>query len=99
LLGKPALIVIHHEYCSDRCERLLALIDRLNGLKCSLVWRSLSEVVRRASRQRELSPASLEVEMYGKELLLENRSSGGKRYMVRRRESEPRDIKSIRAGH
>ena len=32
LLGKPCFIVIHHEYCSDDCERLVEFIDQLNAL-------------------------------------------------------------------
>jgi hypothetical protein len=40
----------------------------------------------------------MEVEMYGTQLQLENQSRQRKRYLVRRRESEPSSIKEIRAG-
>ena len=63
LLGKPVIIIIHHDYCSDHCKRLVDFVDRLNALKCRLTWRSLGEVVRRTCRQRELSPGVTEVEM------------------------------------
>jgi hypothetical protein len=36
--------------------------------------------------------------MYGKELRLEHKSGERKRYLVRRRESEPSDINEIRSG-
>jgi len=98
LLGKPAIIVIHHDYCSDRCRRLVDFIQGLNALKCALEWRSLGEVVRRSCRQRKLSPTLIEVEMYGKELRLENRSRQPQRYLIRRRESEPLSIKEVLAG-
>jgi hypothetical protein len=97
LLGKPAIIVIHHDYCSDRCRRLVDFIQGLNALKCALEWRSLGEVVRRSYRQRRLSPTLMEVEMYGKELRLENRSRQPQRYLIRRRESEPLSIKEVLA--
>ena len=29
LLGKPVLILIHHDYCSDHCARLVSFIERL----------------------------------------------------------------------
>jgi hypothetical protein len=98
LLGKPAIIVIHHDYCSDHCSRLVNFIERLNALKCPLTWQSLGEVVRRSCRQRELSPGVVEVEMYGSELRIENRSGQWRRYLIRRRESDPSGIREIRAG-
>jgi hypothetical protein len=66
-------------------------------LKCPLTWRSLGEVVRRSCRQRELSPGMMEVEMYATQLQLENQSRQWKRYLIRRRESEPSSVKEIRA--
>jgi hypothetical protein len=98
LLGKPVIIIIHHDYCSDHCKRLVDFVDRLNALKCRLTWRSLGEVVRRSCRQRKLSPGVTEVEMYATQLQLENQSRERKRYLIRRRESEPSSIKEIRAG-
>jgi hypothetical protein len=95
LLGKPAIIIIHHDYCSDHCRRLVDFIDQLNALKCRLAWRSLGEVVRRSWRQRELSPDAVEVEMYGSELRVENYSGQAKRFLIRRRECEPTAIREI----
>jgi len=98
LLGKPAIIVIHRDYCSDHCRRLINFVERLNALKRPLKWRSLGEVVRRSFRQREIAPGMVEVEMYGTEMRIENRSERRKRYLLRRRESVPSGIKEIRAG-
>jgi hypothetical protein len=95
LLGKPAIAVIHHDYCSDGYKRLVDFINRLNALKCKLEWRSLGEVVRLSCRQRQLSSALIEVEMYGTELRLENCSQQRKRYVLRRRESEPLNIRRV----
>jgi hypothetical protein len=97
LLGKPVIIIIHHDYCSDHCRRLVDFVDRLNALKCRLTWRSLGDVVRRSCRQRQFSPEVMEVEMYGTELQVENHSEKRKRFIVRRRESDPSTIKEVRA--
>jgi hypothetical protein len=97
LLGKPCLVVIHHDFCSDGCVRLVQFIDQLNALKVPLAWRSLGDVVRRSYRQKELSPESVEIEMYGSELLIENGSDRAKRYFVGRREREPHTIESLHA--
>jgi hypothetical protein len=95
LLGKPAIIVIHHDYCGDHCSRLINFIEQLNALKCAPTWRSLGEVVRRSCRQREASPDEIEVEMYGTELRIENHSDQPKRFLIRRRECEPSAIREI----
>ncbi len=95
LLGKPAITVIHHDYCSDHCARLVNFIEQLNALPCAPTWRNLAEVVRRSYRQREISPGAVEVEMYGTELRIENRSGQSKRYFIKRRESQPSAIERI----
>ena len=95
LLGKPAIAVIHHDYCSDHCARLVNFIEQLNALPCAPTWRNLGEVVRRSYRQREISSGALEVEMYGAELRVENRSHEPKRFLIRRRECEPSAIQRI----
>jgi hypothetical protein len=98
LLGKPAIAIIHHDYCSDRCARLIDFIQRLNALRRAPTWRNLGEVVRRSCRQREVSPANVEVEMYGTELRIENRSDQPKCFVIRRRECEPSAIQQICMG-
>jgi hypothetical protein len=95
LLGKPAIIVIHQDYCSDHYSRLINFIGRLNALKYPPTWRSLGEVVRRSCRQMALSSGEVEIEMYAAELRIENRSEQPKHFLVRRRECEPSAIREI----
>jgi hypothetical protein len=98
LLGKPCLVVIHHDFCSGGYARLAQFIDQLNALKVPLNWRSLGDVVRRSYRQKEITPDSVEIEMYGNELLIENRSQRAKSYFIRRREHDHNSIESLHAG-
>ncbi|MEP7072336.1 MAG: hypothetical protein ABI839_08105, partial [Verrucomicrobiota bacterium] len=97
LLGKPAIISIHHDFCRGHCWRLVAFVDSLNALKCPLQWRSLGEVVRRSFRQREASPGTMEIEMYASELRLENRSGQRRQYRISKREPDPTAIAKIEA--
>jgi hypothetical protein len=98
LLGKPAIAVIHHDYCSDRGARLINFIQRLNALPGAPTWRNLGDVVRRSCRQREVLSARVEVEMYGTELRIENRSREPKHFLIKRRECEPLAIDQISTG-
>jgi hypothetical protein len=98
LLGKPCLVVIHHDFCSDGYARLGRLIDQLNALKIPLAWRRLGEVLRRSYRQKAVSPDSVAIQMYGNELLIQNRSHQATSYLIRRRERDSAGIESIYAG-
>jgi hypothetical protein len=98
LLGKPCLVVIHHDFCGDGYAQLSHFIGQLNALQAPMVWRSLGDVLRRSYRQREVSPDSIEIEMYGSELQIENRSERAKSYFVRRREPHPNSIETLQAG-
>ena len=74
LLGKPCLIVAHHDFFKDDCAGLIELIEKLQSLNCSLRWHPLGEAIRRACRHRATQAGVEEVEMYGNELLIDNPS-------------------------
>lgn len=98
MLGKPCIAVVHHNDCHDNCRHVVDFIDRLNRLNARLVWRDLGTVVRRSFRQRKLSSNATQIEMFGKEILLENTSSDPKYFCVRKHESSLDQIQEIRAG-
>ena len=98
LLGKPCIVVVHHDFCRDQSAHLVEFVNRLNGLNCRLFWRSLGDVVRRSCRQREVTKGHIETEMYGGELCLENHSEQRKRFRITKRESNPSAVKGIEVG-
>ena len=98
LLGKPAIVVSHHDFCRDGCSRIVPFIDRLNALPVPLVWRCLGDVVKRSYRQRKLATDSTEIEMYCNQAVIENKAKDAQTYVVRRREHQPDSIEHIRAG-
>jgi hypothetical protein len=97
LLGKPIIIVIHHDFCRNRCAELAAFIQRLNRLKGGMIWRDLGEVVRRSQRHKATDTGEVEVEMYGSELRLDNEAAIRRRFRVIRRETDPSGVKAIDA--
>jgi len=98
LLGKPCIMLIHHEYCWDGGKALLAAIDELNALYGRLNWCNLGEVVRRGFRQRNLPDGRVAVEMYGSEVQLKNATSQKLKYVIHKRENAPALIQEIRVG-
>ena len=95
LLGKPLLIVIHHDFCRDSCARLIDFVQQVNSLTSPPAWRGLGEVVRRSFRQQLLSADLMQIEMYGRELRLKNRSEQSRQVIVKRRECEPESISRV----
>jgi len=98
LLGKPCIVVIHHNDCHDGCRHVVEFMERLNRLNARLRWTNLGEVVRRSFRQREISPGVMEVEIFGNQVRLENHSSLEKKFRCNKQESNASAIKDIRAG-
>jgi hypothetical protein len=98
LLGKPCIIVVHHNDCHDDCRHVAEFIERLNAMNARLVWRNLEEVVRHSFRQRKLSTGTIEIEMFGKELLVENLSNHVQNFSICKRESAPEQVSQILVG-
>lgn len=98
LLGKPCLVVIHHDFFRDRGARLVELVNRLNALNCRLSWGSLGDVLRSSCRQREVAPNLVEMEMYGSEVRVENHSEQQRRFSIAKQESDGLAVKEIRVG-
>ncbi len=97
LLGKPCLIVAHHDFFKDDCAGLIELIEKLGSLNCRLLWRPLGEVIRRACRRRVNGVGEEEVEMYGNELLIHNPSGHMVNVHVRKRENEADLVAEVRS--
>ena len=95
LLGKPCLIVSHHDFFKDSGTEVIELIEKLQSLNCSLRWRPLGQVIRRACRRRFARTGVEEVEMYGNELVIDNPSNEVIEVCVRKRENQADDVAEI----
>lgn len=98
LLGKPCLIVIHHDWCRGGCTHLTDFIDRLNSLNCPLSWTTLGEVVRSSSRQREVSLDHVEMEIYGNEAHVANTAKRRRKFVISKQETNPSSVSTISVG-
>ena len=88
LLGKPCLIVSHHDFFKHGGALVIEFIEKLRSLNCSLHWRPLGDVLRRACRRRTYREGIEEFEMYGNELFIENPSDQLIDVQVRKRENQ-----------
>lgn len=85
LLGKPCLIVAHHDFFKNDGLALIELIEKIGTLKSQLHWRPLGQVIRRACRRRTTGRGEAELQMYGNELIVDNPSDEPIRVKIKRR--------------
>lgn len=95
LLGKPCIIVTHHDSFRKGYDELVALVDRINALSKNICWRNLGGLARRSCRERALCETEVDVQMYGTALEIENYSSIGKRFRVTKRETGGCNVQSV----
>jgi len=88
LLGKPCLIVAHHDCFKDGGAALIELIEKIGALNCCLRWRPLGQVIQRACRRRAKGAGAEELEMYGNELLIDNPSDQAIEVRIRKRKNQ-----------
>jgi hypothetical protein len=93
LLGKPCLIVTHHD--GFKGSELFDLISKLNGLSWTLRWRSLGEVIMRSVRTETRSNGTHVARMYGTRALLANESGEPRETAVVKEESDPDSVNAV----
>lgn len=97
LLGKPCLIVTHHEDFHHDCRELVDFIDQISSLKALLTWRPLGDVIRRAYRQRLRGDGVLKVTMFGSEIVIKNPDAISRHVVVEKIEHNPGGIDRVEA--
>lgn len=87
LLGKPCILVVHHDAFSAGARSLLAFLAELRALNGSLEWRPLHDTVVRSYRMRPGDGDSCAVQMVANELIVTNESCEPVTYRFSKREA------------
>ena len=95
LLGKPCLIVAHHEFFRDGNASMIRLLEGLQARNCSLKWQTLGAVIRKACRRRSMGLGMEEVQMYGTELVLLNSREHALQVLIRKNESDTSAVREV----
>jgi hypothetical protein len=95
LLGKPCLIVAHHDAFRDHARNLVDFIERLNSLSWHLVWRSLGDVILRSFRNRGLDDGTSAVQMFATRLVVENPGPEPCRVLLTKKENDPDCVQGV----
>jgi hypothetical protein len=63
-LGKPALIVEHHDYFRNGYEKVQALAEQINRLSDAISWCGLEDIVRATCLKRQRDDGTFDVQFY-----------------------------------
>jgi hypothetical protein len=95
LLGKPCLMVAHHEVFKDHGRELVEFIERLNSLKWNLRWSSLGDAISHSFKVRSGFREMCAIQMYAEHLVIENSSDEPREAVALKEESDPDCVKAV----
>lgn len=95
LLGKPCLVVAHHEVFKAGARGLMEFIGKLNSLNWKLRWCSLGEVIDHSFKLFKNSGRMHSVNMFAEQLILENRSAEPTEFVVTKQEKDPGSVSAV----
>jgi hypothetical protein len=81
-LGKPALLVEHHNYFKDGYGSLAATVRMLRRMEPRLVWTNLATICSRASLTRRLEGGEVLVRFYTDRFQLHNDTNDSRCYLL-----------------
>lgn len=95
LLGKPCLIVGHHEVFKDGGRELVEFVDKLNALKWNLRWKPLGDLILHSFRIRNEIEGKIGIQMFAQGLHIENQSGEPREYTFLKEEEDPNSVKAV----
>ena len=95
LLGKPCLMVAHHEVFKAQGRELMEFIGRLNSLTWNLRWCSLGDAISHSFKVRNYAGGKRAIQMYAERLVIENPSVEPREAAVTKEERDPDCVQAV----
>jgi hypothetical protein len=95
LLGKPCLMVAHHEVFKGGAQELVEFIGKLNSLNWKLHWCSLGEVINQSFKFHKASDGRQSVQMFSEQAVLENPSTEAWEFVAMKPEEDSESVKAV----
>jgi hypothetical protein len=94
-LGRPALVVEHHEYFRNGCGTWEEFVAELYKLEPALSWPTLTTQLTRSCLKRSLSNGSVEIQFFTRRFQLVNREQGPGRFLLSKHEPDSAAIEEV----
>jgi hypothetical protein len=95
LLGKPCLVVAHHDVFRDHGRDLVDFIAKLNSLKWNLRWRPLGDAISHSFTVRNQPNGPDVVRMFAENLVMENPSKEPRESVFMKEEGDPDCVRAV----
>ena len=94
-LGRPALLVEHHEYFRNGCRTLEEFVAELYKLEPALSWPTLTDQLLQSCLKRSLGNGLTEVQFFTRRFQLANRERGPGRFLLSKHEPDSAAIQRV----
>jgi hypothetical protein len=94
-LGKPALLVEHHNYFKDGYDKIHECVTQINSLSTNLQWTNLEDLTRNTYLQRTISNDKIECKLFTNYQIICNKDMTKKQYMIQKYEDGLVPIKQV----
>jgi len=87
-LGKPAILVEHHDYFKDGYDRIRAFTTQINSLSQKLQWMGVGQLIKRTCLQKTISHDTIACKIFANIQVLHNPAPVPKRFLVTKSEDD-----------
>lgn len=94
-LGKPALLVEHHEYFRDDCRAIEKFVAALQRIEPNLSWPGLSDQLMRSNMRRRSDDGSTEIRFFTRRFRFTPKEAENGRYRLIKFEPNPETIERV----
>jgi hypothetical protein len=94
-LGKPVLVVEHHEYFRDGCALLEDFVQGLYQLEPTLSWPSLADQLSRSCMIRAISESAMEVRFFTRQFQFRSGETSPRRLLLHKHEPDPSTVEAV----
>jgi hypothetical protein len=94
-LGKPVLLVEHHNYFKDGYDAVREFITQINSLSKKLQWTSLRELLNNTYLQKKISQDALECKIFTNHQIIRNPEPMKRQYIIWKHEDNEVPIKKV----
>lgn len=96
-LGRPALVVEHHEYFREGTATLEEFVAALHQLQPDLTWPALTSQLTRSCQMRSLANGSTEVQFFTNRFQLVHNEAGAGRFLLTKHEPDSAAVQTVLA--
>lgn len=94
-VGRPVLLVQHHEYFRDGYEQWEEFVNNLHRIEPALTWMTLSSQLMRSCMMRSVSDRSVEVQFFTRKFKLKNPRASQTGFLLAKHEPDSSAVSAV----